>query len=84
MIFESMTSKPRAGGGSKDCIPWKIDKAVCYFVQIDEVTTNSSSSKSIRGAFGGELAHKGRGEALLQTSERYHNIFKVGANKRFL
>ncbi len=36
--LESMTSKPNAGGDSKDCVEWKVEKAVHYFV-----TTDSSS-----------------------------------------
>ncbi len=43
--LESMTSKPSAGGGSKDCIAWKVEKAVHYFVHADKVTTDSSTEK---------------------------------------
>ncbi len=35
MNLESMTSKPNAGGGSKDCAAWKVEKAVHYFVHSD-------------------------------------------------
>ncbi len=42
--LESTTSKPNAGGGGKDCVAWKIEKAVYYFVHADkEVTTDSST-----------------------------------------
>ncbi len=29
--LESMTSKPNEGGGSKDCVTWKVEEAVDYF-----------------------------------------------------
>ncbi len=32
MNLERMTSKPKAGGGSTDCVAWKVEKAVHYFV----------------------------------------------------
>ncbi len=38
--LESMTSKPNAGGGSKDCVAWKVEEAVHYFVHTDKVTTD--------------------------------------------
>ncbi len=38
-----MTAKPSAGGGSKDCVTWKVEKAVRYFVHADKVTTDSST-----------------------------------------
>ncbi len=41
--IESMTSKSNAGGGSKDCIAWKVEKAVHYFLSADMVTTDSST-----------------------------------------
>ncbi len=41
--FESMTSKPSVGGCSKDCVTWKIEEAVHYFVHTDKVTTDSST-----------------------------------------
>ncbi len=41
--LESLTSKPSAGGGSKDCVAWKVEKAVHYFVHADKVTTHSST-----------------------------------------
>ncbi len=31
--LESVTSKRSAGGSSKDCVEWKVKKAVHYFVQ---------------------------------------------------
>ncbi len=40
--IESMASKPNAGGGSKDCVAWKVEKAVHFFVHADKVTTGSS------------------------------------------
>ncbi len=40
MNLESMTSKPNAGGGSKDCVAWM---AVHYFVHADKVTMDSST-----------------------------------------
>ncbi len=40
-----MTSKPKAGGGSKDCVAWKVEKAVLYFVHADKVTTDSSTDQ---------------------------------------
>ncbi len=43
--FGSMTSKPNTGGGSKDCVAWKVEKAVHYFVHVDKVTTDSSTDK---------------------------------------
>ncbi len=30
--LESMTSKPNAGGSSNNCVAWKVEKAVHYFV----------------------------------------------------
>ncbi len=39
----SMTSKPNAGGGSKDCVAWKVEKAAHYFVHADKVTTDCST-----------------------------------------
>ncbi len=41
--FESMTSKPNAGGGCKDCVTWKVEEAVHNFVHADKVTTDSST-----------------------------------------
>ncbi len=41
--LESMTSKPNAGGDSKDCVEWKVEKAGHYFVHADKVTTDSST-----------------------------------------
>ncbi len=39
----SMTSKPNADGGSKDCVAWNVEKTVHYFVHVDKVTINSST-----------------------------------------
>ncbi len=41
--LESMTSKPNAGGGSKNCVAWKVEKAVHHVVHADKVTTDSST-----------------------------------------
>ncbi len=30
--LKSMTAKPKADGGSKNCVAWKVEKAVHYFV----------------------------------------------------
>ncbi len=43
--LESMTSQPIGGGGSKDCIAWKVEKAVHYFVHADKVTTDFSTDQ---------------------------------------
>ncbi len=43
MNLESITSRPDAGGGSKDCVAWKVEKAVHYFILADEVTMDSST-----------------------------------------
>ncbi len=42
--LESMTSKPNVGGGSKDCVAWKVEKAVHYFVHADKVIKESSTN----------------------------------------
>ncbi len=39
--LESMISKPIADGGSKNCVGWKVGKAVHYFVLADKVTMDS-------------------------------------------
>ncbi len=41
--LECMTSKPNAGGGSKDSVTRKVDEAVYTFVHADKVTTDSST-----------------------------------------
>ncbi len=41
--LESMTSKPNAGGGSKNCVTWKVEEAVHNFVHADKVTMESST-----------------------------------------
>ncbi len=43
MNLESMTSKPNAGGGSKDYVTWKVEEAVHNFVHADKVTKDSSA-----------------------------------------
>ncbi len=40
--LERMTSKPNVGGGSKDCVTWKVEEAMHNFVHADKVTTDSS------------------------------------------
>ncbi len=40
--LQSMTSKPNAGGGSKDRVTWKVEEDVRNFVHA-EFTTNSST-----------------------------------------
>ncbi len=41
--LESMTSKPKAGGGSIDCVTWKVEEAVHNVIHADKVTTDSST-----------------------------------------
>ncbi len=41
--LESITSKPNAGGGSKDCVTWNVEEDVHNFVHADKVTTDSST-----------------------------------------
>ncbi len=41
--LESITSKPNAAGGGKDCVAWKVENAVHYFLHADKVTTDSST-----------------------------------------
>ncbi len=41
--LESMTSKPNVGGGSKDCVTWKVEEAVYNFVRVGKVTADSST-----------------------------------------
>ncbi len=41
--LESMTAKPRAGGGSEIYGAWKIEKAMHCFVHTDEVSRGSST-----------------------------------------
>ncbi len=36
MNLETMTAAPRADGDSKDCVPWEIEKVVCYFIHTDK------------------------------------------------
>ncbi len=40
---EGVTLKPSADGGSKDCVEWKVEKAVHNVVHADKVTTDSST-----------------------------------------
>ncbi len=41
--LQSMTAKPKAGGGSKNSVTWKVEKVVHYFVPADKVATDSST-----------------------------------------
>ncbi len=41
--LESITSKPKAGGGSKCGVAWEVEKAVHYVVHSDLVSTDSST-----------------------------------------
>ncbi len=41
--LQSMTSKPNAGGSSKDCVTWKVEEAVHNFVHAVKVTMDSST-----------------------------------------
>ncbi len=42
--LESMTSEPNAGGGSKDCVTWKVEESqMHYFVHAGKVTTDYST-----------------------------------------
>ncbi len=41
--LQRMTSKPNAGRGSNNCVTWKVEEAVHYFVHADKVTTDSST-----------------------------------------
>ncbi len=43
VYLQSMTSMPNAGGGSKDCVAWKVEKAVHYFVHAGNGNTDSST-----------------------------------------
>ncbi len=45
MNLESMTAKPRADGGSKNCVLCNVEKAVHYFVRTHKVTTDSSTDQ---------------------------------------
>ncbi len=38
-----LTPKPNAGGGSKDCVRWKVEEAVDNSLHADKVTTDSST-----------------------------------------
>ncbi len=42
--LESMTAKPNADGGSKDCVTWKVEEAMHNFVHANKVTTDSSTN----------------------------------------
>ncbi len=35
---EYLTSKSKTGGGSKNCVAWKVEKAMHYFAHRDTVT----------------------------------------------
>ncbi len=60
--FQSMTAKPKAGGGSQNLVAWKAEKA--YRQGRQEFFHGLGK----RAAADGGLSHRGRGAALLQTS----------------
>ncbi len=63
-----MTSKPTAGGGSKDRVTWKVEKAVHNFVHADVTEGNEffyGLGKIVEAA--GGLPRMGRGATPLQT-----------------
>ncbi len=41
--LESMTSKPKTGEGSKNCVAIKVEKAVHCFVHTGKATTDTST-----------------------------------------
>ncbi len=41
--LQSMTPIPNADGGSKNCVGWKVEKAMHHFVHANSVTTDSST-----------------------------------------
>ncbi len=41
--LESMIAKPKACGGSKNCVAWEVEKAMHYFMHTDKATTDSST-----------------------------------------
>ncbi len=48
MNLESLIAKPKAGGGNKNCVARKGERAMYYFVHTDEVTTDSSLDQGIK------------------------------------
>ncbi len=74
--LESMTSKPNAGGGSKDCVAWKVVMASHYFVHADKVTTDLGKMAAVAGG----LSHMGRGAAPLKTSTQVFEHFQAPGN----
>ncbi len=60
--LESMTAKPKAGGGRKNCVAWKVVKAVYHCVH----TAHRGFFYRLgrRAAAAGELPRKGCGAAL--------------------
>ncbi len=68
VILESMTSKPKADGGSKNGVAWKVEKAVNYFVQADKVTTDCGYGLGKRATATGGLPRMVRCAAPLQPS----------------
>ncbi len=44
--LENVISNPNAGGGSKDCVTWKVEEAVHFSVHTDKVTTDCSTDKA--------------------------------------
>ncbi len=66
--LESMTSKPNAGRGSKNCVAWKVEKVVHYFVHTDKGTKGFFYGLGKIAAAAGGLSNMGRGAAPSQTS----------------
>ncbi len=67
--FKSMTSKPNSGGDSKDCVAWKVEKAVHYFIH------GFFYGLGKRAAATGGLSHMGRCTTPLQTSPQIFEHF---------
>ncbi len=68
-----MTSKTNAGGGSKDRVTWKIEKAVHNFVHAGHHEFFYGLGKIVAAAV--ELFRMGRGETPLQTAPRVFEHF---------
>ncbi len=55
--LKSMTSKPKADGGSKNCVPWKVEKASALFCTYSFI--GLVSSKDYYERPGGVVCGKG-------------------------
>ncbi len=71
-----MISKPNAGGGSKDCVVWKVEKTVQNFAHANKVTTDLGKMAAVAGG----LSHMGRGATPLQTSTQVFEHFQAPGN----